>query len=82
MYKLTFFDKALKHLERIPKHHQIRIIKAMEGLKEFPFLGKKLQGEYFGLYSLRVWPYRIIYRLAHKRREIEILEIRHRQGIY
>ncbi len=42
------------------------MLSALEGLREDPFAGKKLQGELYGLYSLRVWPYRIIYSIEKR----------------
>jgi len=41
-----------------------------------------LEGEYRGQWSLRVWPYRIIYRVEKRKLIVLILEIAHRQGAY
>jgi mRNA-degrading endonuclease RelE of RelBE toxin-antitoxin system len=51
-------------------------------LAENPLSGKPLQAEYEGLYSLRVWPYRIIYKILKQKLIIEVIEIKHRQGAY
>jgi len=47
-----------------------------------PFIGKKLEGDLQGRYAIRVWPYRILYRIERKIVTVFILDIGHRQGIY
>lgn len=44
--------------------------------------GKKLSGEFIGKYSLKAWPYRIIYIIDKSKNAIWILSIIHRQGAY
>jgi mRNA-degrading endonuclease RelE of RelBE toxin-antitoxin system len=47
-----------------------------------PYVGKKLDGKYSGLYSLRVWPYRIIYSVIKNELMVSVIGIEHRQGVY
>ena len=82
MYRIEIEKPARKRLAKIPKKFQYKIIEAIESLSYDPFLGKKLEGEFEGKYSLRVWPYRVIYRIFKKEIFILILDIGHRQGIY
>ena len=82
MYRILYKETARRALKKIPKKWQARLVKAIDGLKHEPFQGKKLQGELHGLYSLRVWPYRIIYQVKVHEVTIFILTIGHRQGIY
>lgn len=82
MFIIRFQEKALKSLEIIPEKWQRRIKLAIQTLKDFPFEGKKLQGGLAGLFSLRVWPYRIIYIVKKREITVVILDIGHRQGIY
>ncbi|MBI5412910.1 type II toxin-antitoxin system RelE/ParE family toxin [Candidatus Peregrinibacteria bacterium] len=82
MFKIFYSDQALKNLKKIEKKWQIKIMQAIEGLKQNPFEGKKLQGKLIGLFSLRVWPYRIIYILEKQKAMAIILDIGHRQGVY
>ncbi|MBP9850444.1 MAG: type II toxin-antitoxin system RelE/ParE family toxin, partial [Candidatus Peribacteraceae bacterium] len=35
-----------------------------------------------GKYTLRVWPYRIIYKFEKQQLTVYVLEIGHRQGVY
>jgi len=49
-------------------------------LRYNPYLGKSLLGILKGYYSLRVWPYRILYTI--KDRTVIVINIDHRQNIY
>jgi mRNA-degrading endonuclease RelE of RelBE toxin-antitoxin system len=54
----------------------------LQGLRENPFAGKKLQGELFGLYCLRVWPYRIIYTIEKRVITVTVVAIGQRKDVY
>ncbi|PIQ78353.1 type II toxin-antitoxin system mRNA interferase toxin, RelE/StbE family [Candidatus Peregrinibacteria bacterium CG11_big_fil_rev_8_21_14_0_20_46_8] len=82
MFKIVYSDEARKSLRKLPKIHLKRIFRAIDVLKTEPHAGKKLQGELLEIYSIRAWPYRILYRLFKKEITILILDIGHRQGIY
>lgn len=82
MFCIKYTDRALKHLVQLPSTWQQKIKKVIFALKENPFIGKKLQGELKGCFSLRVWPYRIIYLVRETEITIIILDIGHRQNIY
>lgn len=82
MFSIYFTDRAIKNLKKIPRQWKERILKAVDGLKKDPYLGKKLCGELEGCFSLRVWPYRIIYLIKQKEITIIVLDIGHRQNIY
>lgn len=81
-YHIRFAPKAEKDLAKIKGRNRARILLALHGLEENPFFGKKLKGELDGLYSIRVWPYRIIYAAYKKELLILIVRIGHRQGVY
>lgn len=81
-YQIHIVEKAKKELNKIPFLYQKKIIKSFDLLSKEPFLGKKLKGELKGYYSLKLWPYRIIYEIDQKNHVVIILKIGHRQGIY
>lgn len=81
-YHIRFAPKAEKDLAKIKARDRVRILLALHGLEESPFSGKKLKGEFSGLYSARVWPYRIIYAVYKKELLVLIIRIGHRQGVY
>jgi len=80
--QLEYSDTAAKHLSKLPKPKQIKILKTIEKLKNDPYAGKKLKGEFTGLRSIKVWPYRVIYRYLPQDKLLFINVIQHRQGVY
>ena len=82
VYKISLKPSVKKELDRLSKRDQRRIYGALALISHDPFIGKKLQGEYRGLYSFRSWPYRIIYTILRKELLIIIVKIGHRQGAY
>lgn len=82
MYKVNYVHQAVKTLQKLPSKTRSKVFSSIELLKKDPFVGKKLQGKLDGLWSFRVWPYRIIYIISKKEIKVLIVEIGHRQGIY
>ncbi len=74
--------KVQKKLCKIPQNFRKKIIISLVFLSKNPHLGKKLEGERKGEWSLKVWPYRIIYRIKKEELVILVIKIGHRQGIY
>lgn len=81
MPKVFFSDQSIKDSKKIPEIEKKKLKKKISFLETEPFLGKKLGGELEGSYSMRVWPYRVIY-LIKKNGDIWITHIFHRQGAY
>src|SRR3989344_50029 len=75
--KLT--KNALKDLHKIPEQKRTKIITSLKQVNS-PITGKKLKGDLSHIYSIRIWPYRILYQI-HKD-VIVIKSIKHRQGAY
>lgn len=74
--------KAEKQYNRLPKNQQQKIKKRLLILEKSPLEGKKLGGELEETYSLRAWPYRILYLINRKKNKIFVVTIAHRQGAY
>lgn len=72
----------MKDLKNIPAVFGKKLLRAIELLKTDPFRGKKLQGRLSGIYSLRVWPYRILYEVHRQEILVIVLHIGQRQGVY
>lgn len=81
-YQVKLKSRAEKELNNLQRKDYYRVIAALTGLRANPFSGKKLEGEYKGYHSIRVWPYRIIYQIYKKEFLIFIIRISHRQGVY
>lgn len=81
MVKVFVTPRAQKDTKEIPEREKSKIKKKLSLLEDDPQAGKKLFGELAGFYSLRVWPYRIIY-FVKENSEVWIVHILHRQGAY
>jgi len=73
---------AIKNLRKIDARYKPRINLALFQLARDPFIGKKLDGELSNFYSIRVWPYRIVYHIVSGELIVVVAQINHRQGVY
>lgn len=80
--RVEYSETARKQLKRLPRDKQIKVLQKIEKLKNDPYAGKKLKGEFEGLRSLKAWPYRIIYRYLPQEKLLFINVIQHRQKVY
>lgn len=74
--------EAEKQLRKLPKIEQKKVKKKLLILENNPHAGKKLLGTFSELWSLRAWPYRIIYYINLSQNKIYVVTIAHRQGVY
>lgn len=81
-YHLVISKRASKAMEKLPKIIRKRVDAAILMLRKDPFIGKKLEGDFVGAWTVRVWPYRIIYSIHQEMVTVIILRVGHRQGIY
>lgn len=81
-YKIIVAAEAQKSLRKVPKAYISKIERVIAVLKFDPFIGKKLEGRYKNKYSIRAWPYRIIYKIYKNQLIVEVIEITHRGGAY
>ena len=69
-YQVIISDKAQKELARLPKKDAYRIAIKIKVLSTDPYVAKQLLGELSGSYSLRIWPYRVIYKVNKSKVEL------------
>lgn len=81
-FQISLSAKAQKQLNDLEKQEKDKVIKQLVFLTSNPFLGKKLKGEFEGYYSVRAWPYRIVYKIQKQELIVWIIRIEHRQGVY
>lgn len=81
-YQVRLSKKVTKEIEKIDFRFQSRIKLAIITLATDPYIGKSLQGELEGLWSYRVWPYRIIYKIFKNELVVFIVAVGHRKDIY
>lgn len=82
MYQIVLKKAAQKSLKKTDERYKKRIMQTVFALADNPYLGKQLEGSLRGFYSMRVWPYRIVYKIYQHDLVILIVEIAHRQGVY
>ena len=82
MYQVILKKTAIKNLKKIDERYKARINLALLELLKDPFIGKQLKGRLRAFYSLRVWPYRIVYQIIHNQLIVFVVQIKHRQGSY
>lgn len=81
-YQLRLKPSAKKELDKIPKRDKERIYILLINLTKNPYIGKKLEGKLAQYYSIRLWPYRIIYKIFKKELLVIVIKIGHRKNIY
>lgn len=82
IYQIELHRKAKKELSKIPSKYKAEISLALVRLSISPYSGKPLDGRYKGYFSLKLWPYRIIYEIIHDQVIIFVIKIGHRKDIY
>ncbi|MEK7577874.1 MAG: type II toxin-antitoxin system RelE/ParE family toxin [Patescibacteria group bacterium] len=80
--KVSLSDMAEKQYAKLPKSDRQKIDRKIELLQIKPQSGKKLKGELSDGYSLKAWPYRIIYHIDTFKKIVWITSILHRQRAY
>ena len=73
--------ESQKQFERLPSSEKQKVGKKLTALSSELVIGKKLTGKFADLFSLKAWPYRIIYLVDFKRTRW-VVSILHRQGAY
>ena len=71
-----------KDLTKLPKVEKKKVFKKLKAIESNPLSGKPLAGELKTFYSVRAWPYRIVYEFNKKDNIIIVHKIQHRQGVY
>lgn len=81
MYSLVYSATALKHLKKLDKEIQIRIISTLERIRvrPYPHVKKLVESPYF---RLRVGDYGVILDIKENKLLIFIIEVGHRKKIY
>jgi mRNA interferase RelE/StbE len=81
-YSLKIKASAAKALRRIQEKDRIRVIDAIDRLKDEPAAGGVLKGEFQGLRRLRVGDYRVIYEVIEGELVILVIRVGHRREVY
>ena len=82
-YRVEWKSSAVKELRKVPQESAVRILAAVEAVRENPFPqgSKKLVG---GRASYRIHEgvYRVIYSVVQEFLVIEVVKVGHRKDVY
>lgn len=81
-YSIRIKRSAARELARIPGPERRRLVAAIDGLSENPFLGESLKGRLHGLRRTRVGAYRVIYEILDNELVVLVVRVAHRQSAY
>ena len=81
-FSLQIKQSAAKALAKISKKDRIRLIEAIDRLREEPNAGGVLKGEFSGLRRLRVGSYRISYEVIGDQLVVLGVRVAHRRDVY
>ena len=81
-YRIIYSETSRDQIRSL--HLQIKpIVKShLQNLKENPYLGKALERELSGYYSLSMKKFRVIYKIDHQNHLMQIHYVGHRKYIY
>ena len=82
MVKVEITKAAEKDLDKLPQNIKKLLSKKILILKIDPRLGKPLSGKLKGSFSLRIWPYRMVYLFDPKKQTVFIYKVQHRKEVY
>lgn len=81
-FTLRVKPEPQKSIDKLQEQYRVRVLQILGGIEANPFAGKKLHGKREGQYTVRVWPYRIVYKIYKNELIIVVIEFGHRQGGY
>lgn len=82
MFTVVMTKRARKEYDRLPSRDRERIENVIDELQWSPFAGKKLSGDHEGYWSVRAWPYRVIYSIHKEIITVTVVSIGHRKDVY
>lgn len=81
-YQVLLVRRAEREFDRFSAVAQVKILKVLEGLEADPYQGNALKGPLAGYWSVRAWPFRIVYEIDRKKRVVHVVTIVHRKDAY
>ena len=81
-YFIRIKQSAIKVLEKMPREVRLRIITAIDLLKDNPAAGGVLKGEFSGLRRIRIGNYRVVYEVQDQELVVLVIRIGHRRDVY
>ena len=80
-YSVSIKQSAAKALEKLSREDRLRIIAAIDQLKDNPTAGGVLKGEFSGLRRIRIGNYRVVYEVQDQKLVVLVVRIGHRREV-
>lgn len=80
LHTIVLKPRAKKELNSLEHRDRVKINAILDAILFNPFHGKKLQGKLKNQYSVRVWPYRVVYEIRKNQVVVAVIKIGHRGG--
>jgi mRNA interferase RelE/StbE len=81
-YRLLYSETSCNHIKQLHPALKAIIRSRLDQLSKEPFIGKRLERELSGYWSLRARRFRIIYKVNEAKQIIEIHYVGHRKDVY
>ena len=82
-FKLVYAPEALENISKLPADLKRIAERVLVQIAEQPQIGKRLTGNFKGIYSERVTRrYRILYLVKQAEKEVIVLDLKHRKDAY
>lgn len=75
-------NDAQEDFIKLSRPERSKVDRKLKYLKENPFIGKPLTGELKHFFTIRAWPYRILYEFIQKEKVVKVYRIQHRKEVY
>ena len=81
-FSIRIKRSAARELQSVKKETRVRLVEAIDSLRENPLAGSPLKGGLRGLRRLRVGAYRIIYEVLDGELVVLVIRVAHRRDAY
>lgn len=81
-YQILYSETTRKQIRKLHPQLKPAVKSSIEKLEENPYLGKLLEKELSGYQSVRMKPFRVIYKIDEEEHNVEIHYVGHRKDIY
>jgi len=81
-YRLLYSETSREQIKSLHPQIKLTVKSHIKTLKDNPYVGKVLERELSGYYSLKMKRFRVIYEIDHQNHIVQIHYVGHRKDIY
>lgn len=81
-YQVLLVRRVEREFDSLSEGVRLKVFKVLELLRSDPFQGRALKGRLLGCWSIRAWPFRVVYEVDQKKRLVHVVTITHRKDAY